>query len=88
MGKQSEEDTNRNAPRGHVYLIRNLSSGCALGDTSAFGVLGESSLQAVTDNQKSLLFSTCPRSEAKVGTAGEGRMCMSHSKNLAPMSGT
>lgn len=53
MGKQSEEDTNRKAPRGHVYLIRNLSSGCALGDTSAFGVLGESSLQAVTDNQKS-----------------------------------
>ena len=53
-------------------------SSCALGDTSAFGVLGESSLQAVTDNQKSLLLSTWPRSEAKVGTVGEGRMCTSH----------
>lgn len=60
-------------------------------ETSAFGVLVENRLRVVTHDQQSLLFGAWPRSEAKVdlgGTAGEGRMCMSHNKNLVPMSGT
>lgn len=43
------------------------------------------------DDQKSLPSGTESRSEAKVdfgGTAGKRRMCMSHNKNLAPMSRT
>lgn len=43
------------------------------------------------DDQKHLPSGTGPRSEVKVdfgGIVGKSGMCMSHNKNLAPMSGT
>lgn len=43
------------------------------------------------ENQKNLPSGTGPRSESQVdfgGTFGKRRMCMSHSKNLAPVSGS